>query len=443
MHYRTPLLSALVACLCSCHTFTPMPVDLDQHLRDFQQRSRTGSSPSGPLQNGIGRSDARELAKLFHPDARLARLSAGVATAIRDHADAWVDPQLQTNLQNILETIPYRWVGQAQIGFTVPINGRLQKQRELADRQRDEALLDAWAIEQRVANELDQAWVRWSAATRRTALFADTCHNLEQLAALAQVLVEAGSLSRPGARVFTLEHRQQTAKQAMAIADEQATRLDVLRHIGLHPDAELPFRNEATVQPFVPDKAARRIALQTSPRLLGQQLEHATAEANLHLQVRKQWPDLQLWPGWQEEDAQPRAGFGINLNLPIFTGNDPAIAQAVAQREWTAAALGASLEQLLQELAIAEVRHAAAAAQAQSFAELIAEANQQIEDSRSLAAAGQLDTMLMLDALLRAHNVQMQAIDADLAASLATITINSLLTDPQSQAPATSTGEPR
>jgi len=198
-----------------------------------------------------------------------------------------------------------------------------------------------------------------------------------------------------------------------------------------------------TVAAFLAAPEARRTALATSPRLLTQQLEHATAEANLQLQVRLQWPDLQLWPGWQEEDGQPRAGFGLNLTLPIFTGNDPAIAEALATRELTAESLRTEFEQLLQELAIAEVRHAAAIEQAERFGALIDAAKQQIEDSRSLAAAGQLDAMLMLDALLRAHNVQLQAMQADLTAALTAIAINNLLMDPQSAPPATTTGEER
>lgn len=438
MHSRLPFLSLLAACLAGCHTYTPMPVDLDQHLRDFQRRT-----PPAEMSEGMQRADARELAKMFHPDARLARRRAGVATAQRDHAGAWVDPQLQTMLQRILENVPHQWVPQAQLGFTIPINGRLQKQRELADRRNDEALLTAWTTEQRVANDVDEAWVAWSASQQRVTLFTQTCGNLKQLAELALALVETGGLSRPGARVFTLEHRQQVAQHAMAIANELAARLEILRRIGLHPEAMVTLQADLSILPFLTDADARRAALPKSPRLIAQQLEHQTAEANLHLQVRMQWPDLQLGPIWQEEDAQPRPGFSLNLPLPIFTGNEPAIAQATAQRELTAEALRTALEQLLQELAIAEVRHAASAQQATQFRELIDSANQQIEDSRNLAAAGQLEPMLMLDALLRAHHVQMQAIDADATAARATITINTLLTDPQSQTPAMSTGDNR
>lgn len=419
-----------------------MPVDLDEHLRAFERRVPIAAQP----EHGISRSEARELAKLLHPDARLARRRAGVATAQRDHAGRWLDPQLQSTVQNILEGVPHRWIPMAQIGFTLPINGRLDKQRKLADRKRDEALIAAWTTEQEVANELDAAWMRCAAAQQRVALFAQTCEGLTQLEAMATALVDIGALGKPGQRVFRLERSQQQAAQAMAVANERIARLDVLRRIGLHPDARVQMAPAIDIAAFVAEPSARKAALRKSPRLLAHQLEHATAEANLELQVRMQWPDLQLWPGWQEEDGQPRASFGFNVPLPIFTGNDPAIAQATAVREQTAEALRAEFEQLVQELAMAEIRRDAAEQQAASFAELLQVAAEQVRDSRELAEAGQLDALLMLDALMRVHNVQVQAIAAQETAAHATISINTLLTDPQSQLPATSsasTGEPR
>src|SRR5690606_16798668 len=100
MHSRTIVLSLVVACLVGCHSYTPMPVDLDQHLREFQQRmSSPGDGSIATKRDEVRRTDARELAKMLHPDARLARRRAGVAAAVRDHAGAWSDPQLQTNLQ--------------------------------------------------------------------------------------------------------------------------------------------------------------------------------------------------------------------------------------------------------------------------------------------------------------------------------------------------------
>jgi len=436
MYSKISILSLAMISLVGCHSYNPMPVDLDEHLAAFANRA-----PTATATGGLQRADARELAKIFHPDARLARRRAGVATAQRDHAGAWVDPQLQTNLQRILENVPYQGVAMAQVALTLPINGRLEKQRDLANRRRDVALVRAWAIEQRVANDLDEAWVAWTAASRRTVVFRATKDSLEQLEDIANALVDAGSLGKPGARVFTLERRQKQAAEAMATANEHAARLEVLRLIGLHPDARLTLQADLAIRPFVAERSARRTAMRASPRLRIQENEYAATEANLLLQIRKQWPDLQLAPGWQEEDGEPRASLGFNLQLPIFTGNDPAIAKAAADRELAAEALRTTIEQLTQELAIAEVRLTAATEQAERFAELLVIARQQIEDGRQLARAGQLDPMLMLDALLRVHNVQITAIAADEAAARAAITINTLLTDPQSKAPALRAGE--
>jgi len=437
MNFRIHILSLTMLSLIGCHSYQPMPVDLDEHLVAFAHRA-----PVHPPDQSLERHVARELAKMLHPDARLARRRADVATAQRDHAGAWVDPQLQTTLQRILEdAVAYKGVVTAQVAFTLPINGRLEKQRELAGRRRDVALVEAWATEQQVANELDRAWIDWTAATRRAELFAATSQSLKQLEQVAYSLVDAGSLSRPGARVFLLERSQKEAGHAMALAEQHASRLSVLQSIGLHPDATLTLAADLSIDPFVADPSDRRAALQESPRLRVRQSQYQTTEANLLLQIRKQWPDLQLAPGWQEEDGEPRASLGFNLPLPIFTGNDPAIAKAAAERELAAEALRTTIEQLSQDLAIVEIRHAAAAAQAARFDELLPLADQQVEDGRRLANSGQLDPMLILDALLRVHNVRLAAIDANATAAHAAIDLNTLLTDPRSNPPKSPNGD--
>jgi len=173
--------------------------------------------------------------------------------------------------------------------------------------------------------------------------------------------------------------------------------------------------------------------------LRARELAHRTAEADLVLQIRQQWPDLQLWPGWQEEDGQPRAGFGLNLTLPVFTANEPEVLRAKAEREWTAEAWRTGYEQLLQELAAAEIRRAAAKDQVARFEELHGLASEQVRDNHRLAEVGQIDVLLMLDALLREHNVQLAAIDAAVTHAERTVDVNLLLPDPASEPPATST----
>lgn len=429
-------LSAAVS-LTACHSYSPLPVDLRAHLAEFARRRPTdpGALPGANPDDALVRTDGRLVARMFHPDARLARLEAGVATAVRDEAGRWIDPQLGGSVFRILAAVPDRWVSSASLGFTLPLNGRLTKQRQLAERQRGEALVAAWATEQRVANELDRAWVRCTAARSRVALLALLCEHLRQLESIALLLVDAGALTRPGARLFVLERQQREAAHTLAQADLAAAELTVRARLGLHPDAPLALAPDLDVAPFVADPAARRIAVLRSPRRLALELAHASAEAELELQIRQQWPDLTLNPGWQAEDGDDRAGLGINLPLPLWNANAQAIARATAERDVAAAALRVGAEQLLQELAIAEVRRAAATAQAERLEALVELAEAQVADGRRLADAGQFDPLLLLDALLRENDVRMDALAARERAALTAIDINDLLADPASPPP--------
>ena len=72
MNYRISIQSLAIISLLGCHSYTPMPVDLDEHLAAFEHRT-----PTVPSDGALTRAVARELAKMFHPDARLARRRAG------------------------------------------------------------------------------------------------------------------------------------------------------------------------------------------------------------------------------------------------------------------------------------------------------------------------------------------------------------------------------
>ena len=132
----------------------------------FELRAPTDASGT-PLT----RADGRLVARLFHPDARLARQRAGVAVAVRDFAGRWPDPRISASVLRILESsVPHQWIATASLGLTLPLGGRLAAERKLAERQLDQATVIAWSVEQQVANELDRSWIAWSASGRRVQL---------------------------------------------------------------------------------------------------------------------------------------------------------------------------------------------------------------------------------------------------------------------------------
>ncbi len=437
---RTPLPTILLAACASggCHSYAPAPVDLAAHARAFAARlgdagAMLGKTPAAAdaapfdLGDGIDRREAWLLAVWFHPECRLARRRAGVAEVVRDEAGRWVDPSLDLDAARILETVPHPWLLAAQVGLTLPLTGRLQAERDLADAGHGAALVAARAVEADVVQRIDAAFAHWTAERRRRDLLVELCDRLRELEAIAGRLATAGERTQQEARAFTLERLLRAAELVQAEHAVAGRELALKRLLGLHPSAAVTFAPDPLPPLRVATAAERQRRLFDGPQLALLQHAHEQAERALALEVDRQWPDLVLRPGYQEEDAQPRLALGLSLPLPLFAGNTPAIRRAEAEREAAAEALRGRSEEVVHALAAAELQLEAAERQRDLVRhELVPLAQQQVADVRRLAELGQLEPLLMLDALVRAHTAGLQAIAADLAAADATIAINQL-----------------
>ena len=59
---------------------------------------------------------------------------------------------------------------------------------------------------------------------------------------------------------------------------------------------------------------------------------HSTSEAELQREIRKQYPELSVGPGFEHEDGNSKVGLGIGINLPLWNRNQQGIAEASAER---------------------------------------------------------------------------------------------------------------
>lgn len=430
-----PRIAALfgVAVLAACHAYTPEPVDLGAQARAFAARLPDAIPlPAGDpdrravdLTDGLDLREGHLVAMCFHPECRAARAAVAVATAERDHAGAMPDPELSLDLMRILESVPHRWLAGAGLAFTVPWTGRRSLQRDLANAARDGAVLHAIASEVASADALDEAWLHWSGDRAKAELLTELCTRLRELSAIAEGLAAAGALTNQGARVFLLERKRR--EHELAAANDAAARGELVckQRLGLHPAAAVELVPTRTVTPRLADAAQRAATVGASARVLAAQDRHRVSEAELAVAVRRQWPDLTLGPRWQEEDAQPRLGLGFSLPIPLFAGNDGPIARATAARAAAAEALRAAFEVASQELAIAEL-HLQQTTRQRQFVhdEMVPMAEQQLRDGKALAQAGQLDPLLLLDAIVRVHDTRLLLLDAEVQQALAAIAVN-------------------
>jgi len=79
--------------------------------------------------------------------------------------------------------------------------------------------------------------------------------------------------------------------------------------------------------------------------------QYAAAEADLQLEFSKQYPDIQIGPGYTYEEKNNFFTLGLSTTLPIFNRNQGPIAEAEARRKESAAAF---LEKQAQVIAGSE-----------------------------------------------------------------------------------------
>jgi outer membrane protein TolC len=77
--------------------------------------------------------------------------------------------------------------------------------------------------------------------------------------------------------------------------------------------------------------------------------QYAAAEADLQLEIARQYPDLQIGPGYTYEERNSFFTIGFSANLPVFNRNRGPIAEAEARRKEAAAAFLEKQAQVIAE----------------------------------------------------------------------------------------------
>lgn len=427
--------------MAACQSYRPEPIDLAMHAQEFAARlpaseavreyvavlqRRLPETRAYDPTDGIDLHEARLLALLFNPELRAARLRAGVARASRDYAGLWTDPALSVNFARILESVAHPWIVVGDLDLTIPITGRPGLARELAGTQLALAWTEARAAESRILAELDLRFVEWATSREQERLLVEMIERLRPIEEIAQRLSEAQEITSLEARPFTLERVSREAdllRQRALVADAE---LALKQLLGLAPTAPVAFQPTLAIELRIGDPATRAASTSDGPRLAIRAREYEVAERSLALAVRKQWPELALAPGWQEEDAQPRAALGFSLPLPLWNGNRREIAETRAERALAGERLRAEIELAIQDLARAEVRLQSAKAQrTQLEGQLVPLVDQQVAEGRRVLELGRLDTLLLLDGLVRSQAAKSRVLDAVLAEAQATAQVNS------------------
>ena len=429
--------------LTACQSYAPAPLDLSAHRTSMERRDPAAAEVTAYANrfqtaadaatvydpaDGLSLAEAEVVALFFNPELRLARLKANVPRVGAVEAGRWEDPELAIDGARILDNVEDRWVLGGIVNVTIPISGRLGVEREKARAEATVEELRALADERRVLAELRAAWAEWSAASERAALTRQFVAELDPAVERAERLRAAGELDPVDARLLRIERVTQTATLNRHQSDAQAAEFELKARLGLVPTADVKLTPSIRPRLVSLSESQWSARVAEHPRVRLARAEYEVAERTLKLEIRKQYPDLQLGGGFGADEGDERVLFGAALPLPLLNANRRAIAEARAEREVARAAAQGEYERLLAEATVAQTR-LVAARERLSFVEkeLAPLADQQLMEARRLTQLGEFDTLVLLEALTAAHAAKLEVLDARLSVTLGGRRLEALL----------------
>jgi outer membrane protein, heavy metal efflux system len=447
----TALAMATAGTLAGCQSYERRPLDLsathtawlarsagDESVRAFADRlsaASLGASAFDPA-DGLTLAEAEVVTLVFNPDLRQARLEAGVSVAGAEFAGLWEDPILGVALERIVSGAngANPWVGGGTLGITVPLSGRLEAAKSRADAHAKAELERVAAREWATRSSLRELWVEWSAAGMRSQIARDLVTKLRDVAELAARQEQAGSMSKLDARLFRVELARREADLLAYDARLTELELQLRSMLGLPPSAALVLvpavvYSTSLVESGTTQSTELLAALEvSSPELMAVRSQYEVAEQSLREQVRKQYPDLVIGPGYGRDQGDDRVLLGVQLPLPLWNRNQQGVAEASAEREAARARFETTYQHLATRLAIALVRYQSGKSQREAVETTVVPlADEQETDARRVASLGRVDPLLLLESLKTQHEARLRLIDARAAESIGAVRVAELV----------------
>lgn len=410
--------------LVGCQTYSPIPLDLSRHSADLGDRLATEESIRAfsqrleadhpdrsqdlDLTDGIDAAEAEVIALFYNPDLRLARLRAGIALANAENAGLWEDPVFGFDGAELLSPSgPFEFG--LNLSLTIPVSGVLEVEQDRAN-----ALYDAqwWRVlgaEWSMRTQVRDAWANWATANERLALVNEIVQAVEGIGVISSRLEDAGELTRLEARLFQAQHATARMDRGFAEAEAEKARLDIVALMGLSPDSAVSLV-PSTIESDIPDGAndIERL-IQTNTDLAVLRADYQSAEETLRLEVRKQYPDIEIGAGLGSEDDDDRLLLGAAIPLPVFNANRGGIAEARANRELARAAAETEFVRLAFQLKSTRARLVSVQQRRKILEqELVPMLDEQAEDIDRLAGLGEFDTFILLETVNRRFEAKNQ-----------------------------------
>ncbi|MES2597960.1 MAG: TolC family protein [Verrucomicrobiota bacterium] len=397
-----PLLLSLSA-LVSCVSYQARPISADAGAQELAGRSLHDPGLNSFLteqkaSNGSWSVDRLALvAAYFHPDVQVARAEADEAAAaiktaqMRPNPVFTFAPQFASNRVNPITP----WFAAANLSIPIETAGKRSRRTEqahaAAEAARWRVSSRAWAARSRVRVAMLELY-----GARENIRLLETEQQLhDEAIKKLTAQMEAGDVSPfelTQARLM-LNRTRLARHDAERVAATGEAKLAAAVGLPVHAlrGAKLDFSSFQRL-PATSIAASRRQALTQRADLMALLADYAATESALRLEIAKQYPDVNVNPGFDYNQGQNRWQLGVNIPLP-FNQNKGPIAQAEAKRATTERRFLAQQSTIQGEIDIALAAYNAARAKAGTAAQLAEEAGTASDTTKKMVEGGAVSAL--------------------------------------------------
>jgi len=429
-------LGVLIVVLAGCASYTPRPLAPADTAAAFE--TRTLADPG--LEAFVGSNLKREvtpwppaawdlplltLAALYdNPELDVVRAQWQAAQAGEITAGARPNPTLAIGTQyNSTTTTPSPWTLGFSLDFPIETAGkrgyRVAQAEHLSEAARLGIGSTAWRVRARVRTRfLDLYAGRETLAVLEKQLAASEVNvrlltQRGTVASLPDITQARIALDRT--RLAVLDAQRQSAEARAQLAAAMGVPLTALNDINISYEVFDPL----TLPPLPPAAELRRQALQNRPDILAALAQYAAAESALALEIAKQYPDVQLGPGYAYDQGDNKWSLGFSLVLPLFNRNQGPIAEAEAHRTEAGARFRQLQARVIGEIERALVGYRAALAKLDAAEALQASQQRQYRTLQSMVRDGAAGRFALISAELQLYASELARLEAQLAAEQA------------------------
>jgi cobalt-zinc-cadmium efflux system outer membrane protein len=313
----------------------------DASLRQFMEKNVSQPLTPWPPPNW-------DLAKLtlaafyFSPDLDVARASLEVANAGIITAGARPNPSI---------AVAPGWEGAPEspwlfrFDFQLPIEtgGKRGYRVSSAERQSEAARLQVAEIAWKVRNRVRAALLDYVLAVRELELLRTEERIRSDSAHLVEARLNLGEAARPELDAVRLDLSELSVELRTAEGRISETKTALATAIGI-PESALeevrfswPGLDNLSPTESLSQEQIQRSAVLNRLDVRRGLAEYGAAEANLQLEIAKQYPDIQLGPAYDFDEGHNKFSLGLGITIPLFNRNQGPIAEANARRKQEAA----------------------------------------------------------------------------------------------------------